>query len=173
MVRTICTCTSDHTRILQSAENLSRPTEWVTRRVFRLRRGAVVRTCDDRRDGVLRKGNAICESRSSKAHAISATKIFWLFEVDTSPRRCAEHAKQRSRTRAKVNVRRHGPCVSYGAMIGHMWTCRVEWRASILQRLVHHASHARSHVYHVAQHSDKAASEELYPSMGDACCQRK
>jgi hypothetical protein len=24
--------------------------------------------------------------------------------------------------------------------------------------------HARSHVYHVAQHSDKAASEERYPS---------
>ena len=34
----------------------------------------------------------------------------------------------------------------------------------MLQRLVHHASHARSHVYHVAQHSDKAAPEELYPS---------
>lgn len=34
----------------------------------------------------------------------------------------------------------------------------------MLQRLVHQASHARSHVYHVAQHSDKAAPEELYPS---------
>ena len=43
----------------------------------------------------------------------------------TVPERSAEHAKQRSRTRAKVNVRRHGLCVSYGAMIGHMWTCRV------------------------------------------------
>ena len=36
----------------------------------------------------------------------------------------------------------------------------------MLQRLFHHASHARSHVYHhVAQRSDKAASKELYPSM--------
>lgn len=110
----ICTCTSDHTRMLcapgelQSAEN---PTSRTTSCIFSIWKPTYAIVCVvwytvAQTHGILRGLPHLRDSIDVAARysALSRYKSCIRSGSGDQPRRCAEHAKQRSRARAKVNA---------------------------------------------------------------------